>query len=575
MCRAVGLDDRRQLRYDQTVGVDPRHPDRVYVGFVGLSVSTDGGDTFTVISGGGVVHADHHCVAFSPSTHWGSTPLTRTYVGTDGGIYTMDPSGTWTSLNSNIACNLVTDLGGGHNDTRYSYVGLWDHGYVARTPAEAGTNWLRGSFGDGGCVAVNPFDARICYQAGGPGFASTTDGGHSWNSVPGLPAIPSHLFFAPSEAAGTPAGWDASSAILFADIGGQLYQMGDPPSLVGSFTSGVFGAAASRRSPFAVWVALFDGTVRRTDDIRMTPGGPPPHWDNVSPHGPGFACAVAVHPRAENIACVVYQGFTTVPTSRPTQHVYLTTDSGGSWTDVSGTRGSPTTNLPDLPVWAVGFIDENTVPPAGALPRLIVANEVGVMTTTSSTIASPRWAVLGTGLPIAQCGRLHIKTERNQALVRVSTWGRGVFEWGGLPPAQRNWRWCRKCQGLFFAGGGAVGRCPAGTGHDASASGDYSLINNAPDDPGQHGWRWCQQCAGLFFSGNRSWGHCPDGGPHDPAHSGDYSLTGAPGSPGQNQWRWCRKCQGMFFVGSRIEGRCPTGGSHDPSGSGDYVLLGL
>ncbi len=580
MCRAVGLDDRRQLRYDQTVGVDPRDSRRVYVGFVGLSISLDGGDTFTVVSGGGVVHADHHCVAFSPPTHWAASPITRAYVGTDGGIYTTtEPSGAWMSLNSNLACNLVTDLGIGSNDTRYSYVGLWDHGFVARTPAEAGASWLRGSFGDGGCVAVNPFDAQICYQAGGPGFNVTTDGGHSWNGVPGLPGIPNRLFFAPSEAAGTPAGSLSSSASLFAAIGAQIYQVGAAPSPVGTFPSPVFGTAASRRSPYAVWVSLFDGTVWRTDDIRMPAASPAPSWVEVSPPGPGFACAVAVHPRAANIACVVYQGYTTIAASHPTRHVYLTTDSGGSWTDVSGARGATMTNLPDLPVWAAAFVDESTVPAAGALPRIIVANEVAVMTTTSSTIAAPRWAVLGAGLPNVQCVRMQVKTERSQALVRVSTWGRGVFEWGTLPSAQHNWRWCHKCQGLFFAGVfagvAAVGRCPAGGGHDGSRSGDYSLMNNAPDDPGQHGWRWCQQCAGLFFSGDGTWGRCPDGGPHDPAHSGDYSLMGAPGSPGQNQWRWCRNCQGMFFIGNRSDGACPAGGAHDPTRSGDYVLLGL
>jgi len=44
--------------------------------------------------------------------------------------------------------------------------------------------------------------------------------------------------------------------------------------------------------------------------------------------------------------------------------------------------------------------------------------------------------------------------------------------------AQDNWRWCSKCQGLFFAPGSSLGVCPAGGQHQdpgASGSGDYSL----------------------------------------------------------------------------------------------------
>jgi hypothetical protein len=40
---------------------------------------------------------------------------------------------------------------------------------------------------------------------------------------------------------------------------------------------------------------------------------------------------------------------------------------------------------------------------------------------------------------------------------------------------QRGWRFCSKCNGLFFSGGGAAGTCPAGGGHDGAASGDYAL----------------------------------------------------------------------------------------------------
>ena len=52
---------------------------------------------------------------------------------------------------------------------------------------------------------------------------------------------------------------------------------------------------------------------------------------------------------------------------------------------------------------------------------------------------------------------------------------------------QSDWRWCHKCQGLFFSGGqSTVGTCPAGGQHEKTISGDYTLTHNSP---GFHGPR--------------------------------------------------------------------------------------
>ncbi len=45
-----------------------------------------------------------------------------------------------------------------------------------------------------------------------------------------------------------------------------------------------------------------------------------------------------------------------------------------------------------------------------------------------------------------------------------------------LYPSQSNWRWCNKCQGLFF-GGNPNPVCPAGGPHNNAGSGNYSLIH--------------------------------------------------------------------------------------------------
>jgi RNA polymerase subunit RPABC4/transcription elongation factor Spt4 len=135
---------------------------------------------------------------------------------------------------------------------------------------------------------------------------------------------------------------------------------------------------------------------------------------------------------------------------------------------------------------------------------------------------------------------------------------------------QSDWRWCHKCQGLFFAGNpGSV--CPAGGPHEKTVSWDYRLVVNSSRAAGQSDWRWCHKCQGLFFAGNPG-SVCPAGGPHEKTVSWDYRLVvNSSRAAGQSDWRWCHKCQGLFFAGNPGS-VCPAGGPHDSAGSGDYIL---
>lgn len=149
---------------------------------------------------------------------------------------------------------------------------------------------------------------------------------------------------------------------------------------------------------------------------------------------------------------------------------------------------------------------------------------------------------------------------------------------------QDDWRWCNKCQGLFWNGGRANSRCPAGGTHDPLtpvASSNYVLQSGiASDATHQHDWRWCNKCQGLFFGGGIASSVCPAGGAHDPqlpVPSGDYALQFGLSGDGahQSDWRWCNKCQGLFWGGGSANSVCPAGGHHDatsPVASSDYLL---
>src|SRR5918993_161968 len=98
------------------------------------------------------------------------------------------------------------------------------------------------------------------------------------------------------------------------------------------------------------------------------------------------------------------------------------------------------------------------------------------------------------------------------------------MEGGGVPPwgTQRNWRWCNKCQGLWFGPNREQSDCPQGGRHARTGSGNYALANGI--GAGQPDWRWCNKCQGLWFGPNREQSDCPQGGRHSRDGSGNYRL---------------------------------------------------
>lgn len=140
---------------------------------------------------------------------------------------------------------------------------------------------------------------------------------------------------------------------------------------------------------------------------------------------------------------------------------------------------------------------------------------------------------------------------------------------------QYGWRWCSQCQGLFFGLNGTNGVCTAlPGGHNGSGSYDYYVLLNdgtmVAGPNSQAGWRWCYRCQGMFFGGNGTDGACPAGGGHGRT-GGDYTIytTVSFGQPG---WAWCSRCQGMFFDGT-MENWCPAIGHHSSAGSFPYRML--
>jgi hypothetical protein len=135
-------------------------------------------------------------------------------------------------------------------------------------------------------------------------------------------------------------------------------------------------------------------------------------------------------------------------------------------------------------------------------------------------------------------------------------------------PHEGQWRWCRKCQGLFYGPNQAASRCPAGGAHDGASSGNYILSVSSPSsNEWVAGWRHCNKCQGLYdLAGLNS--RCPAGGGHAPvpgSASFNLYIGQVQGPAQQDQWDGCSKCEGLFFSPFQTNSRCPAGGVHAAS----------
>ncbi len=94
---------------------------------------------------------------------------------------------------------------------------------------------------------------------------------------------------------------------------------------------------------------------------------------------------------------------------------------------------------------------------------------------------------------------------------------------------QENWRFCDKCFALVYGGFSNHGRCPVGGEHNPTGM-NYIPVHDFPGPgpgpgPGQPEWRFCNKCQVMFFGGSVPNPQvCAAGGAHDSAGSFNYRL---------------------------------------------------
>lgn len=378
--------------YDLVAVADPDDADVLITGGIVLHRSTDGGATYTAVSGGlggggvFVPHADNHRGRYEPGDP------DALWVCTDGGPYrTTDNGTTWLRKSAGLITFEFYDICVSQTDNDRMLGGTQDNG----TPRRGnGGVWSDSSLpGDGMVCNVDPFDPEIVYGERQNGVHSkSTNHGVSW--APVMNGI-------------TGTGAWITAVDQDQNDGNHLYTTSTAGMFRTTDGAATWSHVASHR---ARWISISPADGREVWTVANTLGVYVTTDDGSTwKHSPSFPLngwerKIHAHPVDAGSAFVTYAGY---GTGLP--HLVRTTDRGLSWHDVTG-------DFPDQP--ANTFVADPDRPGDWYL-----GSDLGIW---SSTDDGATWTPAGTGLPNAVVTDLEIKRERRKLV--AGTFGRGVWE---------------------------------------------------------------------------------------------------------------------------------------------------
>jgi uncharacterized repeat protein (TIGR01451 family) len=445
-----------QCFYDNVIEVDPTNPNVVYAaGSFGYDLSPQSGGIFRSTDGGTTwanlgwdLHPDFHALAMDP------TNPSHVLIGNDGGVWyspdqggRLDPStqplsdADWQDLNGTVDPNTAGVLHRtGLDLTQYSSIatdpltppgaasrkfwgGTQDNG-TQRKSVNSNT-WFDVAGGDGGQVLVDPTNPNFVYGTyfgisnslyrftnGGAQFFSNAfiqNGIHlSDRSDFYVPWVlnqnnPNQLFVGSyrmyrTDAARTSAQWNTISPDLTSGC------TGTAPNGARTCAISAIGVGGGT----AAYVGTLDGLVWTSPDAQSAAT---PTWTQIDtaanklPNRP--VGALAVDRSNSRVAYIGYNGYDEA-TPRTPGHIFMTTDGGARWTNISR-------NLPDAPV--------NSLVIDPSYPNtLYVGSDVGAFVTYDG---GGHWSLLGSALPSVAVWQLDMDTLHR--LIAAGTHGRGAF----------------------------------------------------------------------------------------------------------------------------------------------------
>jgi photosystem II stability/assembly factor-like uncharacterized protein len=346
--------------YNCEIGVHPTDPDRVLVGGVGLYLSMNGGESFSVRSG---IHVDQHALEFSPSAP------DIAYLGNDGGMYISGSGGiSYSSLNDNLPITQFYELGMSLPKPDMVMGGTQDNGSNRRPLGDE--IWEHETGGDGGYCILDYADTLVMYAEYQNGsHLRSTDGGKRWTGINkglyGNGRWVTPVMQHPTE-----------PEILFTATTKQLYKTTNRGDLWVPFHGNMDSSksinyiAISPLNPDIMYVGNTNGKIWKSTDAGSS-------WEEKSEGLPNGRNTndIIFHPTDPNTVYACFSAYIN-------ESVLKTTDGGDTWVSISG-------NLPGIPTNALEINPGNP-------DYLFVGTDFGVYSTVDG---GETWEILGEGMP--------------------------------------------------------------------------------------------------------------------------------------------------------------------------------
>jgi len=390
--------------YDNIIGGSSSGNGVVLVGGVSQYRSTNNGTSWTLIDDPND-HADHHAITWTSGTN--------VYVGNDGGLtVSTDAGATWnTSLNTLPITQYVDIAVGGNIGNQYSGIifgGSQDNGLSGTT--DNGNTWNMTSGGDGGGVAIDPFNQNNILANNGVysdqwtfHMQKSTDFGQNFNEFNnGVdPSTQWYLRTRNNQASPTTWFFNNGGFVYFSDGNANWVKLNTT-----AFGNNILNLnVAKKTSGGDVIYACLDATSGTI--LQVYDGGT---WYDRSAGLPAGASvrSVSQHPTDNNTAYALMNGLGT------TSKVFKTGNRGQSWVDITG-------DLPNVPM---GDLVPNPTDPN----RLYLGTELGCYKTTNGGVNWMRWTA---GMPPAtmvwEMCFVDSTAQNGKFYVVAGTYGRGVY----------------------------------------------------------------------------------------------------------------------------------------------------
>jgi photosystem II stability/assembly factor-like uncharacterized protein len=393
--------------YDNIIGVSPTNPDVVLVGGVSAYRTTNGGTSWSSVSG---PHVDHHAI------EWASNG-TEVWNGNDGGLfYSSDAGASWNSVANTMPITQYVNIDVDPNDNLTYAGGSQDNGISRTTDAGASWNFMLG--GDGGGIA---FDVSTAPADAGRWWITNGVYGGSW-AFQRLRTTTNGSGFS-----GVNTGVDASSqwyhkirtdrvapVTIYNHSGTFVYQSTDFGTnwtkLNSAFPAEVADVRVSARTTGGAVVYAVISSSTAGQKLRVYDNGT--WYERSTGLGTGSVRSVTPHPGTGSATAGV--AYALMNGSTAGQKIYRTTDRGVTWTNISG-------NLPNV---AMG--DAMVHPTNGNL--IVVGSQMGCYRTTDGGTSWHRW---NNGMPeatiVTELKWLDSTAINGRFYVVAGTYGRGIF----------------------------------------------------------------------------------------------------------------------------------------------------